>query len=56
MAYLLSTSEVNANKAMTYFGGAEDTDELTFRQRLAKQLIFNKYLQAQEELAVSLPN
>lgn len=55
-AYLLATSAVNANKAMNYFGGAEETDELIFRRRLAQQLIFNPHLVEDQLAAEASPS
>jgi len=43
-SYLLATSAVNANLAYCYFNGKETMDELSARKLLAKQLIFNRYL------------
>ena len=46
-AFLLGVTEVNANLAFSYFYGGEKEEQLTFRRKLAKELIYNEYL-AQE--------
>ena len=46
-AFLVGVTEVNANLTFSYFYGGKKEEQMTFRRKLAKELIYNEYL-AQE--------
>ena len=44
LTFLLAVTAVNCSNGSVYFGGLKEDEELNHRRKLAKELIFNKYL------------